>query len=132
MIRTRYVLEGDPYDTWDLWIGPGPCPKTGRRFGATRYRNHFHDRAVHERRQELLASADLDFLAELTTPAAIGKLTQLDAIRANLVGLRLGTSRERHGYVLARLADGTPVREIRRGLAELDPETLDLFPRVLS
>lgn len=123
MSRTTYVT--DPTAFWDVWVGPGPCPRTGRRFASVRWRNHYHAEAVRRRRPDLATRAELDWLRELTDSAATS--ADLDGIRTNLVGLRLGTSREAHGLLLARLADGVPVREIVQELRELDPANLELF-----
>ena len=122
MKRTSYTA--DPGGSWDVWIGPGPCPKTGRMFHSVRWSNPYYAEAIRLKRADLAAVADRTWIAELVNSP---KLNELELLRANLVGLRLGTSRVAHGLTLARLADGFPVREILAELDELAAENLELW-----
>ena len=131
MTRTSYTPTPHvPGDRWGVWVGPGPEPVTGRRYHATRYQNHFLAEALRRRRTSLLQSAARDWLLWLTTDP-LGLVVH-QRIQSDLVGKRLGCSVDSHGLILARLADGVPVRAILRELDDLEAPTLDLFPRVLS
>ena len=116
MSRTSYTT--DPGATWDVWIGPGPEPGTGRVLGAKRWSNHL---ALWGE-----PASDVGFLAWLYETGA-GHWVREQAQR-DLSGKRLGTSSAAHGLILSRVADGVAQADVAAELADLLCETRPLRP----
>lgn len=111
--RTSYTT--DPAGTWDVWIGPGPEPGTGRVLGAKRWSNHL---ALWGE-----PASDVGFLAWLYETPWLREQAQRD-----LRGKRLGTSSAAHGLILSRVADGVAHADVAAELADLLCETRPLWP----
>jgi len=99
--RTTFTLEPG----WNVWVGPGSEPGTGRIFSATRFANDFAGPREHRYAQWL--------------GWIFGGGSHLRArAEKDLRGKVLGTSDEAHGLILARLADGCDLGAIRQELSE--------------
>ncbi len=109
------VLLGEP---WEVWVGPGPEPRTGRRLTAARWSLHTEGKTK--------AARLLDWLRRMERDPA-----RCERARLDLAGMRLGCSCAPpcHAVALAEIAEGRSPTEIREEW-ERDgvlSETADLF-----
>lgn len=97
---------------WDVWVGPGPEPGTGRMFAAATWRNPFRPEGGSLKQIE---AADRDFARALSEPDS----TTAQRARSALRGMRLGTADKAHGLILARVAEGVALDDLLRDLVHV-------------
>ena len=106
-------------EAWDVYIGRGSCPKTGKRMGSRTFGNPF------PLKENTPAECMSKYLRHLETSPVL-----MNRIRTELVGKILGCwckPSPCHGDVLAALADGKTMAEIRADWALLLAPTRELF-----
>jgi len=117
-VKTR-VVNVRTAPTWDIYVGRGPDPKTGARFYGRIYGNPY------SLEDYTPAEAMRRYFAHLERNEPL-----MRRIRKELPGKVLGCwckPSPCHGDVLAALADGKELEEIRAEWADILAETQELF-----
>ena len=117
-VRTT-VVNVRTAERWDVYVGRGWCPKTGRRFDAKAYGNPF---PLDRNTPASCMAKYLDYLD--ANPGLVQR------IKSELPGKVLGCWCKPgpcHGDVLAAIANGKTMAQVRFDWADLLADTRELF-----